>query len=351
MSAPSIAVLRHRLARLADPVRPRARTLLDWMSQPRALTSIAFLRVIVGVCGIGFYLADHANRHLLFAPGILESESVMNERLGLMGSATLYSLAHSPAVFELLYHAGLLAAIAVTFGVGGRVAVAIHYVLIWSVYAANPLLLDGGDNLVMILGILLLFTRCTDRLSLGPLLRRRLGLAARRPAGVVAAGVHNAALLTMAGQICIVYLMAGLYKVQGRLWQDGTALYYVLRVPEFTWPGVTEYVLATEWLLVIGAYATVWLSIYFPLLVLFRPTRLLAVVAMTGFHLSIAVLMGLTSFALIMIACDLLFVNSHLERLVTRIRSGVTTLARRRLPTPERPPRPAESALSLAKEG
>ena len=64
---------------------------------------------------------------------------------------------------------------------------------------------------------------------------------------------------------------------------------------------VTEQIPAAP--LVIGAYATVWLSIYFPVLVLFRRLRLPTVLAMSGFHASIAVLMGLTSFALVMIAC------------------------------------------------
>ncbi|MGW5276131.1 hypothetical protein ACWEQP_26910 [Streptomyces sp. NPDC004044] len=41
-----------------------------------------------------------------------------------------------------------------------------------------------------------------------------------------------------------VYLTSGLclYKVQGKLWQDGTALFYIMRIPEFSLPGVSDLV-------------------------------------------------------------------------------------------------------------
>lgn len=313
-------------AALVLRVRDRAGTAVDRLTDfmtaaPRALTAVALLRAAVGLCGLGLYLGDYRLRHLLFGPGVLETAETAADRVAMTGTGTLYALARTPASFDLLYHLGVLAAVLVLLGVGGRVVLALHYVLIWSLYAVNPLVLDGGDNLIMILGLVLLLTRCYDRLS--------FRLRAPRRVRTLATVAHNTALLVMAGQVCVVYLMAGLYKVQGRLWQDGTALYYVLRVPEFYWPGVTEHLFRLEWFLVIGAYATVWMSIYFPLLVAVRRTRLLAVLMMGGFHVSIGLLMGLTSFAVIMIACDLLFVNAHVERVVRLARSALGALGRR----------------------
>ncbi|MEJ8643319.1 hypothetical protein WKI68_21860 [Streptomyces sp. MS1.HAVA.3] len=49
--------------------------------------------------------------------------------------------------FEIVFHAGMLAALAVTCGVGGRLGLAVHWALLWSVYQRQPVLLDGGDNL------------------------------------------------------------------------------------------------------------------------------------------------------------------------------------------------------------
>ena len=293
-----------------------------WMAdRPHALTSVAAVRAVIGLCGLAMYVSDYAIRDLLFMPGVLQAGGTPSTRHTESVLPSLYQLGSDGAGFEVVYHLGALAALLVVLGVGGRVGLFVHYVFIWSLYAANPLVLDGGDNLVMILGLVLLLTRCYDRLSLGGprLPGRGPARAGRVGTGPVATIAHNTGVLLVAAQICIVYLMAGLYKVQGQMWQDGTALYYILRTPEFYWPGVTDVAFRFSWLLVIGAYATVLLSIYFPLLVLVPRLRLPAVLAMTGFHLSIAVLMGLTSFALVMIACDLIFVNGHLERARSRI--------------------------------
>ncbi len=50
---------------------------------------------------------------------------------------------------------------------------------------------------------------------------------------------------------------------------------------------------------------------------------------MTAFHLSIAFFMGLTAFAAILVACDLVFVNGHVERLLARVGSIVRALRSR----------------------
>lgn len=324
-----------RFGEAAAPLRAALGRVSSWMLDgPRATTSVALLRAVVGVCGVAFYLSDYRLRHLLFGPGVLETPQMADQRLTLSGSASLYQAVSGATGFDVLFHLGLGLAVLVAIGVGGRLVLALHYVFIWSLYATNPLLLDGGDNIIMIVGLLLLLTRCHDRLAVSLLWRRP------RPPWRATVLLHNTALLMMAGQICVVYLMAGLYKVQGRLWQDGTALYYVLRVPEFTWPGVTEHLFRFDWLLVVGAYATVWISIYFPLLVLVRRTRLLAVLLMTGFHVSIALLMGLTSFAAIMVACDLLFVNRHVERGLDAVGSAGRAAARPALRVLSRVPRP-----------
>lgn len=57
-----------------------------------------------------------------------------------------------------------------------------------------------------------------------------------------------------------------------------------------------------------------------PLVIIFNEARLFAVSTMAIFHLGIWFLMGFTSFALMMIACHLLFINDHIMRLWARSR-------------------------------
>lgn len=97
------------------------------------------------------------------------------------------------------------------------------------------------------------------------------------------------------------------------------------------------------WLLVIAAYATVLASVFFPALVLFRAGRPIAVSLMIVFHCGIALLMNLTSFALVMIALDLIFDEARAERIVLSASSSLRTAKRLvcreggpgRVPSPE----------------
>ncbi|WP_185149134.1 hypothetical protein [Streptomyces sp. Ag109_O5-1] len=63
-----------------------------------------------------------------------------------------------------------------------------------------------------------------------------------------------------------------------------------------------------------GAYATVIFLVYFPMGVVVGSLRPWAAAASIGFHVSIGLFMGLTGFALTMIACDLVFLSPELSR-------------------------------------
>jgi hypothetical protein len=293
--------VKHRLRNGVAPI-------VEWMVEaPRALQALSLLRAVLGLVSVSVYVGQYRDRALLFGPTGVYGTTGIRDSAASTGTWSLYGVSEAPWFFEILFHAGLVIAILVMLGVGGRALLAVHWILIWSLYMANPGLMDGGDALAATATCFLLLTRCYSAFTV-----RRVR---PKPAGVIANVCNNTGLLLLATQVAIVYLMAGLYKVQGQLWQDGTALYYILNVPEFFLPGVTPLVVQSDWVLVIGAYTTVLASVFFPVLVLFRAGRPIAVAAMLTFHLAIAVLMGLTSFALVMAAYDLLFVNHHVDRM------------------------------------
>jgi hypothetical protein len=287
-----------------------AEAILRWMtSQPHSVASVGFLRMMIGIVSTAFFLRHYAERGLFFGPQGVYGIDALREQLELTGSFSLYSLTDASWWFELCFHAGLVTSVAVAIGVGGRSVLAAHYVLLWSLFMTNPSFMDGGDAVLSACTVFLLCTRCYSRFTLVP---DRLTDAKKTDQPVVSV-LHNTGVLLIAAQLCIVYLMAGLYKVQGTLWQDGTALYYILRVPEFFWPGVTPLLFSQGWLMVISAYGVVLASIFFPVLVFFQAGRGVAVIVMIALHAGIGLMMGLTSFALIMIAADTVFVNIHVE--------------------------------------
>lgn len=302
-------------------MRQHVDTIVKWMvDAPRAKAALSMLRAVIGFVSVVLYLRQYPKRWLLYGPeGVYGLEGIRGYAAE-NGTWSLYAVSGSPVFFEIAFHVGLVIAGLVMLGVGGRPVLFVHYVLLWSLYMANPALMDGGDALICTGAIFLLLTRCYSAFT----------IVDPRPtskAPLVVSAMNNTGLLLLATQVAIVYLMAGLYKVQGELWQDGTALYYILNVPEFFLPQVTPHLVQFDWFMVLGAYATVLASIFFPVLVLFRGGRPVAVMAMLAFHLAVALLMGLTSFALVMAAYDLLFVGGHVEYMRRRVRAVIARLA------------------------
>ncbi|MEU3931115.1 HTTM domain-containing protein [Streptomyces sp. NPDC029044] len=317
----------------------RSLTSLDRLgSTSFAVLGVSGTRVLLGFVGFMFYASQYADRHYLFGPSGVESWSRFRTVLEETGTFSLYAVSTSTAWFELVFHLGMLLALAVTLGVGGRPVLALHWVFLWSVYQRDQFLLDGGDNLAYLVIPMLMLTRCYDRFSLTSGLAGRV--TDRLPAGVRAAQtpLHNLGVLAIAAQICLVYVTSGLYKVQGKLWQDGTALFYIMRIPEFELPGFSRLVYENDLLVIGGTYATTLFLVYFPLGVLVRKLRPWAAVASIGFHLSIAFFMGLTGFALTMVACDLIFLSRPIAagiRLAGRVRERVAASVRERAGWPE----------------
>lgn len=283
-----------------------------WSTRPVSVLGASATRCLLGFVGFMYYASQYTDRQYLFGPdGVLPHRDFTEQ---VAGTFNLYTWSDSSSWAEVVFHAGALTALGVMLGIGGRFGLAMHWALLWSVYQRQPALLDGGDNLAYVVVPMLLLTRCYDRFSLSVGLVDRL--KGRLPGAVraVSAPLHNLGVLAVAAQISLVYVVSGLYKVMGDVWQDGTALFYIMRVPEFELPGVSSIVYGNDWLVFLGTYATVLFMVYFPLGVLVPALRPWTAVMSIGFHISIAVFMGLTGFALTMVACDLVFLSAFLDR-------------------------------------
>ncbi|MER6017291.1 HTTM domain-containing protein [Streptomyces anulatus] len=287
-----------------------------WSSSPVSVVGASGTRVLLGFVGLMYYISQYGDRAFLFGPASILPWQEFTDRVAENGSFSLYAASSSEAWFQIVFHLGLIAALLVMLGVGGRLGLAVHWVFLWSLYERQTVLLDGGDNLAYLVIPMLLLTRCYDRFSFPSGIGAKI--VDRLPGQIraTATPLHNLGVLAIALQICLVYVVSGLYKVQGKMWQDGTALFYVLRVPEFSFPSLSHFVYENDFLVFSGTYVTVLFLVYFPLGILVPALRPWAAVMSIGFHLGIGLLMGLTGFALTMVACDLIFLSRGLEEAV-----------------------------------
>jgi hypothetical protein len=179
---------------------------------------------------------------------------------------------------------------------------------------ANDMVGDQSDNMQRIALILMFFADPAARWSLDARRRARRGEwfraeSAPRQLGTV---LHNLALVALVAQVSFVYVAGGLYKAQGAPWAGGWAVYDPLSTMRFgTWPVLSE--LLTFWgpAVAIAAWGSILLQIGFPLMLLTRPTRLVALAGILSFHIAIGVAMGLPWFSLTMIAIDAVFIRDR----------------------------------------
>ncbi len=127
----------------------------------------------------------------------------------------------------------------------------------------------------------------------------------------------NFAVRALQIHVCIIYAAAGLSKLKGNAWWDGTAVWHTLSNFEFAPMESSVYLwllsaLARQNLLLnlfiaSGTYFTLFFEICYPFLIWGRKTRWLMLSMALILHGFIGTLMGLKTFALMMVVMNMAF--------------------------------------------
>jgi hypothetical protein len=315
--------------------------LVEQMSQPRFLIGASLFRILAGSAILIQYLINYAHRRYLFGPNGLYPYEAFAADMAHSANFSLYAWSRSPVYFEVIFHLGILVAALWLLGWRTRFLTPLNYVFLWSLHQRFPGIWDGGDNLIHLVLVYVMFADVSAYFSMDASRRQARPEAPGRWAPV-SAMFHNTAMLAVAIQISLVYGLAGLYKVQGEVWQEGTAIYYAFRGGQFVWPGVTEWIYRNVFIVTAFTYTTVAFQVAFPfLLFLNRYTRVVAVVMGFTFHLGIALFLGLITFSLFMTSVDLALMGDKEYRAIGRWLEQL----RQRFMTRQKSPVPLEPGI------
>ncbi|WP_217178588.1 HTTM domain-containing protein [Streptomyces sp. AC495_CC817] len=315
----------------------------DWLfNGKKALYGLAVTRILFGITALGLLASNFSTRLYTFGSG-----SAWNGELAQPVSdfpqIWLFSAFHAAMGNDLVYTALylLLAVLAVLFVLGWRfrLVLPVFFCLWVGFIEANDMVGDQGDNMFRIALLLLFFADPAARWSLDARRRAKSGewFAPGSQPALIGTVFHNLALVALTAQVCFVYASGALYKAGGSPWETGYAVYNPLQTARFgTWPVLSD--LVTTWgpMVVAFSWGSIILQVAFPLALLTRPTRLIALVGILSFHIGIAVLMGLPWFSLTMIAIDSIFIR---DRTWERLSTGVARRweASRTAPPPRAP--------------
>lgn len=153
--------------------------------------------------------------------------------------------------------------------------------------------------------------------SLDAYLRERRGKPASPPSLSTTA---NISMRLMQCHLCLVYFFAGLSKLQGASWWDGTAIWgafasYEYQTIDMTW------LVHLPWLVNILTLASLFWEVSYAFLVWPRLTRPLMLIGAVLLHAGIGLCMGMITFGLIMIIANIAFLPPEMvQRQLHRLR-------------------------------
>ncbi|MFV0134805.1 HTTM domain-containing protein [Streptomyces sp. HMX87] len=352
----------------------------------------AVIRIGFSATWLLFLLRELPHRHELYGPDGPWSWTLAQQLIADNGAFTALMWWDGRFWFEAVYALSVLSSVLLLIGWRTRTTAVLFMLGVLSLQNRSVFMGDGGDNVLHLMSIYLVFTRCAQVWSLdarrarraeearargarvadriGPALWGVLGFVlltvtlagrfggewlvpvllwtvwaaqalwwavqrierTREPRillDVISNVVHNGALLVIMAEACLIYATAGWYKVQGSRWQDGTAVYYPLHLDYFSpWPALADLLAASGTLVMIITYGTVIVQVAFPFTLFNRRVKNVLLAVMMTEHAVIAVVLGLPFFSLAMIAADAVFLPTSFLRRL----GGLAARARGRLP-------------------
>jgi len=229
-----------------------------------------------------------------------------------------------PAV-ALFFVVFAIAALLLTLGLWTRFSALLVFLGLISIGHRNPLVLNGADVVLRVMGFYLVLAPAGAALSVD-----RLRAIARGEAGPKPDLVPAWTLRLMQLQISLIYASTVLLKLKGTIWPSGLAVYYTLRLEEFHRFPVPF--LAHSLLLVnLATYWTLAVELGLAFAVWIPGLRRFALINGVLLHLGIEYSMNVPQFEYIMMTNLVLFcdVEGWWERM--RARWPLRTLARVRL--------------------
>lgn len=227
------------------------------------------------------------------------------------GAASVWFLVTAPGVVWAV-HALFLASMAcLALGLFTRVASVVAWVGNVSFVHRGYLVGFGLDSILAMLTFYLMLGPSGQALSLDRVLARRRAAPSSRAEPVRAFVSANVVIRLIQVHMCIVYLSAGMAKLQGSSWWDGTAVYLTLMTYDLGRVDM-RWIATHDWLWqavsAAGTLLTLAFEIGFVFLVWSRLLRPLVLGAAVLLHGGIALSMGLWGFSAAMLTGCLAFV-------------------------------------------
>lgn len=284
---------------------------IGWLTLEKHSTyGLAVTRMILGFIVASQLVVNWVDRHYTWGDGSGWTEPVRGGKawpsfLGLFGQI-------DGMAFDLVYLLTIVFGVLLMVGYRSRASAIVTLFLWMSLYVANPFVGSGGDAVLRMVLLYLCFTDAGLRWSVDARLRTRRGEIRPIVPIWVSATLHNLATILIIHQVVMVYVGSAFWKLQSETWKNGTAVYFPLQTDAYSpWNDWLQPIYSQSLVISSATYLAIVVQLFFPVLLVYRPTRLAALVLITGMHLGIGIFMGILYFSLVMIAVDMILVSDE----------------------------------------
>jgi len=280
-----------------------------WLTDTKHSTyGLSVTRIILGFIVASQLIVNWPDRHYTWGDGSRWTDQVLAGR-GWPSFLGLFSQAGGIG-FDLAYLVTIVFGLLMMVGLYTRASSFMTLFLWVSLYVSNPFVGSGGDAILRMVLLYMCFTDAGRHWSLDARIRTRRGEVRGIVPAWMSNTLHNLGMVLIVHQVVMVYLGSSFWKVQSAVWKDGTAVYYPLQTDAYSpWNDLLHPVYANSTFIAGATYTAIVVQMFFPVFLLYRPSRFVALIAITGMHLGIGLLMGIMYFSLVMIAVDMILVS------------------------------------------
>jgi len=273
---------------------------------------VSILRFLLGFLIFKDFIIYYINREYLFNKnGIISYNTYLD-------IAKYFKLNWLYIDFTKDYNIVLFCMLGIVFsflfmiGIAQRLSAIILFFSLFILKARNLYILDGADNVISVILPFFLFIDTYSISNKYELAKEKLSPKILSISNMFSTYFSIAIMV----QVCIIYFFAGLHKLQGEVWREGTALYYILNSQDFSPTRFNSYFTKSIILVKISTWFTIIFQLMFPFFLFFRKTKVIIIFIGMLLHFGIFFMMKIDNFSLIMISCYTVFFTDNEYRIL-----------------------------------
>lgn len=185
----------------------------------------------------------------------------------------------------------------------------LHWYICYSIQQSF-LPVDGGDQISMVITFLLIPITLLD-------FRFNYFLSEKRELNKYIVNITGSFMLLIKVQVFLIYINAAIERLRNKEWADGTALYYffsdsVFGIPKWEYQ-LTNFIWESN-LIILITWSVTALEFFLAFnIIQNKATNKIALILGIIFHIFIGLTIGIWTFAIVMIACLILYLHTDMK--------------------------------------